>query len=663
MGRKTMAVVVAGGILTIWVALFGGKAVFSDWNPTLGEPVSTDIITPVRFELEYSREALDSLRNLARVAAPVVLQLDSSLRRRSLAELRVALENLGADSSYTAGIERNDYYGNGIIDMEALRAFTSSDSVVVVHGDNTRTHAVMQSYTDIREARASLRRVLQPAFPEFAESLADFLRADLIPVPSATDSAANQAANRVDRVERVYLQGDTLLRMGGIADHEFLRVFNAMNSAASYPGPLRAAARLIPPVFIVVMGIAYGAKCMGKVLTSPFRVLLLGSIWMLALVCTGLLWKADPGSRVIAFSVFGACMTAVFFDSSGVYHSWFLALLFSALAALGSESPFTLFIVSALPAISTSGVFRQVSERGISLALLSSIAFSVLVYWALHTMWIGPGYAFNLGIVARLAGVPFISIAIARVLIHPVELLFRVTTPLTYAGLLSDSHPLRVRMRSEAMGTYQHSMQVAELASAAARQLGADQDLARMGGYYHDIGKLKQPGMFIENMTDQAFYNPHDHMDPYESAAVIIDHVASGLKLARKHHLPQEVGDIIREHHGTGRAMSFLVKARKNARPGEVVDERAFEYPGPPPRSIEAALVMTADAASSAARMLNDKDEIAQAVKRTIQEKDAEGQFDQCGLNRSKQEDVWHVFMDILNRTDYERVKDYPVGS
>jgi hypothetical protein len=183
-----------------------------------------------------------------------------------------------------------------------------------------------------------------------------------------------------------------------------------------------------------------------------------------------------------------------------------------------------------------------------------------------------------------------------------------------------------------------------------------------MGGFYHDIGKLKQPGMFIENMMNQSYYNPHDYMDPRESAALVIDHVQQGVKLARKHHLPSEVIDIIREHHGMGLTMSFLAKARKEAEPDEVVDEDDFRYPGPKPRSIEAALVMTADSASSAARMLKSKSEIADTVKRTIKEKDAEGQYDLCGLTRSMQEDVWHVFLDILLKADYERVKNYPHG-
>lgn len=664
-GRQGMAVVVAGGFLAVWFVLFGGKAVLSDVNPVLGQPVTDAIITPVGFELEYSSETLDSLRRVARDAAPVFVMKNPGVRRFSLESLQHALSASGGDSIFAAGIARNDYYGAGLIDEAALRTLGTSDSVVLVHDGDSLVPGTWESFTDVTEAREFLRRDLLAVFSEeVAESISALLLPDLMLAASARDSAMKAAEERVSVVEHFYAPGDTLLAAGEIPDDGFFRVFDAMSSSISYPGPLRAVARFVPAALLVLLAVMYGARAMGRVLTSPSRVLLLGSIWMASLAATGLLWQMAGSARlqIISFSVFGACMTAVFFDSSGVYHAWFLAMIFSAVTALGSGSPFTAFLVSAVPAVFASGVFRQLTERDLSLSLLISVAGSLLVYWALHTAWIGPGYPFDAPVIVTLFVVPFGSLAIARILVHPIEMTFSVTTRLTHARLLSDSHPLRVRMREEAMGTYSHSLQVAELAAAAASRLGADPEVARMGGFYHDIGKLKQPGMFIENMMNQSYYNPHDYMDPRESAALVIDHVQQGVRLARKHHLPSEVIDIIREHHGTGLTMSFLAKARKEAGPDETVDEDDFRYPGPRPRSIEAALVMTADSASSASRMLKSKSEIAETVKRSIKEKDAEGQYDLCGLTRSMQEDVWHVFLDILLKADYERVKNYPHG-
>jgi putative nucleotidyltransferase with HDIG domain len=664
-GVRAVAVIVAGGALALWMAFFGGKSVLSDVNPVLGKPVSSDVIAPVGFELHYRGSTVDSLRQAARESAPVFVVQNPETRNGSLEDIRRTMEALGGDSMFIAGISRNDYYGTGILDDGLLRATSTSDSVILILEEDGRISGTYQGFTGVGEAREFLKRDLMAVFSRSeAESISTLLLPDLLPSESHRDSAMDAAADRVSTVERSFSPGDTLLPAGGIPDEEFFRIYDAMNSSISYPGPLRAAARLVPAVLLILLAVAYGARAMGRVLTSPARVLLLGCIWTSSLACTWLLWQAGSARfQVISFSVFGACLTAVFFDSTGVYHAWFFSLVFSALAGLGSGSPFTAFLVSALPAAFASGVFRQLGERDISLSLMLSVAGSVLVYWALHTAWIGPGYEFDTPVVLSLVLVPLGSVAIARILIHPVEVLFGVTTRLTHARLLSDDHPLRVRLREEARGTYTHSLQVAELAAAAAARLGADPELARMGGFYHDIGKLKQPGMFIENMTDQSYYNPHDYMDPRESAALVIDHVHQGVKLARKYHLPPEVIDIIREHHGTGRTMSFLVKARNSAGPGERIDEAAFRYPGPKPRTVEAALVMTADSASSASRMLMDKNEIAQTVKRTIQEKDTEGQFDQCGLTRSMQDDVWHVFLDILLKTEYERVKDYPHGS
>ncbi len=663
-GTRTAALLAAGGILVLWMSFFGGKAVLSDLSPVPGEPVSTDVIAPVGFELPHRKSTLDSLRQAVRESVPSFVMEDPESRRVSCDNIRRALEGSGADPTFIAGILRNDYYGTGILDEDLLRSGSTSDSVFRVSEETGRTPGTYQSFSMLQEARGLLKRDLMAVLsPAEAESISSLLLPDLLPAEAHRDSAIDVAVGMVSTVERRFQPGDTLLPAGGIPDREFFRIYDAMNSSISFPGPLRAVARLVPAALLILFAVAYGALAMGKVLTSPAKVMLLGCIWMLSLLCTWLLWQAGSARlQIISFSVFGACLTAVFFDSGGC-HAWFFSLVFSALAGLGSGSPFTAFLVSALPAAFASEVFRRLGEKDISLSLLISVVGSVAVYWALHVAWIGPGYDLDTPVILFLTLVPLGSVATARILIHPVEVLFGVTTRLTYARLLNDEHPLRVRLREEARGTYTHSLQVAELAAAAAARLGVDQELARMGGFYHDIGKLKQPGMFVENMTDQSYYNPHDYMNPWESAALVIDHVQQGTRLARKYHLPPEVIDIIREHHGTGRTMSFLVKARNGAAPGETIDEAAFRYPGPKPRSIEAALVMIADSASSAVRMLKDKNEIALTVKRTIREKDDDGQFDQCGLTRSMQDDVWHIFLDILLKTEYERVKDYPHGS
>ncbi|MCP4647771.1 MAG: HDIG domain-containing protein, partial [bacterium] len=244
------------------------------------------------------------------------------------------------------------------------------------------------------------------------------------------------------------------------------------------------------------------------------------------------------------------------------------------------------------------------------------------------------------------------------------EILFGLSTALTYRRLGNENHPLRQQLQREARGTSNHSRLVADLASDAASLLGADETLANLGGIFHDIGKLAAPGMFIENISDPDENNPHLDMPPEERVKIILAHVYEGVELARKHNLPSDIIDIISQHHGDTSARFFMEKARKELPPGGELNESAFHYEGPIPQTIEAALVMLADSVSSAVKGLGNEatsEQRAAVITRIIQEKTDEGQFDDCKLTSPMRTRVAHIFMDQLSKTD-ERVKNYPHG-
>lgn len=225
-----------------------------------------------------------------------------------------------------------------------------------------------------------------------------------------------------------------------------------------------------------------------------------------------------------------------------------------------------------------------------------------------------PGQEFaTLGIQAVACMASGLSSAIATLLLLPLfEILFGTTTDVTLLELSDLSHPLLQRLAMEAPGTYHHSLLVANLAQAAADEIHANALLARVGSYFHDVGKLTKPGYFVENLSREA--NPHDNLPPSLSALVIAAHVKEGLGLALLHKLPPPIQDIIAQHHGTGLISFFHHKANQQARSrcqahdrlqgSGPVDESNFRYPGPKPTSREAAIVMLADAIEAASRSL-----------------------------------------------------------
>ena len=179
------------------------------------------------------------------------------------------------------------------------------------------------------------------------------------------------------------------------------------------------------------------------------------------------------------------------------------------------------------------------------------------------------------------------------------ESLFGILTDVKLLELSNADLPVLGQLALRAPGTNQHSHAVGQLAEDASRAVGANPLLARIGALYHDIGKVAAPEYFVENQQGE---NPHDHMRPSQSARIITSHVTYGVKLAKEINLPKKIADFIPQHHGTRTLHFFLRKAQAEAKPGEVIDEKDFRYPGPKPQFKEAAIMMLADSCEAAAR-------------------------------------------------------------
>ncbi len=243
-----------------------------------------------------------------------------------------------------------------------------------------------------------------------------------------------------------------------------------------------------------------------------------------------------------------------------------------------------------------------------------------------------------------------------------VEKAFGVQTDLSLLELGDASHPLLRRLAQRAPGTYNHSINVASIAEAAADEIGANGLLVRVGAYFHDIGKMFKPEYFIENQSTGV--NQHDSLQPAMSTLVIIAHVKDGADLARSHHLPEPIIDFILQHHGTTLVEYFYREAarRSEADPNaDTVSDKDFRYPGPKPQTLEAAVMMLADTVESASRTLVDPTpaRIQGLVDSIAQKKMGDGQFDECGLTFRQLDRIRRSLVKSLTAIYHARVK-YP---
>lgn len=237
--------------------------------------------------------------------------------------------------------------------------------------------------------------------------------------------------------------------------------------------------------------------------------------------------------------------------------------------------------------------------------------------------------------------------------------LFNLTTSLQLNELSRPTQPLLRQLLLKAPGTYHHTIVVSNLAERAAAAIGADALLARVGAYYHDIGKTVRPYFFTENIADSS--SPHEKLDPMTSAQILISHVTDGVDLAQKYHLPPRIQDFIREHHGCSLTQYFYIQAQQQAGDKNAVDPQNFRYPGPNPRTKETAVLLLADTCEAAVRSIRPatREDLEKLINKLIDGRVAEGVLNQCDLTFRDLQTIREVFIQVLQGVHHPRIS-YP---
>jgi putative nucleotidyltransferase with HDIG domain len=335
-----------------------------------------------------------------------------------------------------------------------------------------------------------------------------------------------------------------------------------------------------------------------------------------------------------------------------------LAVLLGTQAAYGGQNA---LYIAALGGVAATLGLRPMRRRSQLLAAAGLVAAG----FALAALTVGLRYGWavsSMGATALRGAVNgLVSAALVTIALPVFEAAARVTTDLTLLELSDPSQPLLRRLATEAPGTYAHSIAMANLCEAACNAIGANGLLARVGCYYHDIGKLRRPQFFVENQSHGA--NPHDKLKPEVSATIIRGHVKDGLALAEEYRLPAGIKAFIPEHHGTQEISYFLDRARARGVP-QAGDADAFRYPGPRPRSVETAVAMLADGVEAALRVLDDPSpqQVREAIEHLMAQRVEAGQLVEAPLTLAQLDRVREEFGRVLGSMSHNRI-DYPVGT
>lgn len=296
----------------------------------------------------------------------------------------------------------------------------------------------------------------------------------------------------------------------------------------------------------------------------------------------------------------------------------------------------------------------EILKSGLKIALIGVFVILLTYFIYLNESDILKEHLFFLIVAVLVSNV--LSSVLVLILTPLLEYIFKFTTNLKLLELSNQDHPLLKELMLKAPGTYNHSILIGNLVEAAARAIKVNPLLARVSAYYHDIGKIKMPEMFIENQLTG--YNKHEELSPYMSSLIVASHVKEGIELAKQYNLGQPIVDAIAQHHGTRLMTFFYAKALKqdpNAK------EENFRYPGPKPKSREIALLMMADAVEAATRALEDftPARIGNLVKKITQDIFLDGQLDECDLTLKDLNLVVDSFTRSLIAIHHQRI-DYP---
>jgi putative nucleotidyltransferase with HDIG domain len=384
--------------------------------------------------------------------------------------------------------------------------------------------------------------------------------------------------------------------------------------------------------------------------------LLFGLVIVGAAVIVRFLPGAAPELIPVPFAAM--LMTVLFGGRLAMVSAMVLAVLLGPQSAYSSNALFIALVGGVAAALSVRTIRRR-NQLLVSVAVVSAAFLLVGLTIGLQVESDLMDVLSEAGLTGALGGVnALICAALVTITLPLFESMAGITTELTHLELSDPARPLLRRLATEVPGTYAHSLALANMCEAACNAIGANGLLARVGCYYHDIGKLKKPQFFVENQSPGV--NPHDKLKPEISASMIRNHVKEGVALAKEHRLPDAVTAFIAEHHGTMEISFFLDRALSKNGEAEV-EPGDYRYPGPKPRSVETAVAMLADGVEAALRVLEDQstDNVRDAIDHLVRKRMEAGQLDDAPLTMAQLTRVREEFLRVFEGTHHNRI-DYP---
>ena len=623
-----------------------------------------------------TREARDEA---ADAIAPVYTSPDPTMARRQIERLRAALQYITLvrdDENSTLEQKQTDVASLTDLNLEPetitkiIELPAPRWDVIQQESQSVLEQVMRRSIRDVdlESVRHSVPSLVSLSLNEeqaamVAELVTTYVAVNSEFSPELTEAAKNSAREAVQPRTEEYKSGETIVLRGQIlseAQIEALRQAKLIEETSPWQDYAGAAALVIMVAAYVSL---YFSRRHLQFLLDARSLVVIAIIFLVFFVGARLV---IPGRAVLPYAfpipAVGLIITTLFGVEVGIVFSFAIALL-APYALPNTLDLMPYYLATSLTGVLVLGSARRVWTFFRAGAAVTSAGIAMLIAFRLPFTPTDGVALLQLTGAAIFIGLA--SSSLALVLQYFLAQSLGLTTALQLIEISRPDFQLLQFFLRNAPGTYQHSLQVANLAEQAAELIGADALLTRVGAMFHDVGKSLNPMFFIENQP-QGEVNTHEDIDPAESAAVIISHVKDGVSMARKHKLPRRIDDFILEHHGTMIARYQYNQAieRAGGDPAKVEMEK-FRYPGPRPRSRETALLMLADGSEARARAQRPQTEedLRKVVLATIESAQKQGQLDNAPLTSRDLSVITDAFVTILRGAHHPRIaypKDAP---
>lgn len=639
-----------------------------NYDFALGKPWKYEQLTaPFNFAVYKSEQALQQERSEALAAQRPYYIVQQDKGNEAIGSYESFYRSdlyllVGARLNQKISRRLEELYNTGIISSSDL-ARLRSDSITTIMfvKDNMAAPVALDQLYTVQEAYESLMSIDTTLWGRHAlqnSNLNDFVQPNLRYDQLKSEASRKEALEAISLTSRVIQKDQKIIGTGDMVDEENYQVLlsfqQEQNKRIDERGiQMTLLGQMLLVALLIGVYVIYLVNFRRGYLSERNKLLFLVTQLTIFPIVAAWLIGRGSGLMIIPFAM-APVMVNVFIDSRTAYITHSTIVLITSLVV---PDPFV-FVMLQL----TAGVVAIYSLTELT---ARSQIFRVSVVVMLCYCLVFFGYELitksSFAMFDKRMYINFFINSLLLLFTYPLmllyEKLFRFTSDVTLMELSNFNIKLLRQLSENAPGTFQHSMQVSNLAAAAAQKVGASSLLVRTGAMYHDIGKLENPIFFTEN---QGKTNPHACLPYEQSARIIINHVTDGLKLADKYHLPEAIQDFIRTHHGLSKAKYFFI-SYKNEHPDEEVNESLFTYPGPEPQSMETAILMMADAVEAASRSLTEytEENISSLVDRIIDGQVAEGHFNNCSITFKDITDIKIVFKEKL-RTIYHTRISYP---